>query len=283
MATRKPAITIVGPGNLGSAMARALRAAGYRIDEVIHRGGHSGQRARAVARVAGARATHLRDARLAAEIIWVCVGDAAIAACAGELAKREAWKGKIALHSSGALSSGELKPLRDRGAAVASIHPMMTFVRNVQPELSGVTFAIEGDAPAVRAAASIARALGARPVVIAPASKPLYHAFGAFTSPLIVATLAAAEQVAIRAGLDKSSARAALAPILQQTVRNYLARGAADAFSGPLVRGDVETIRRHLRALRAAPEARQAYLALVKVALKALPVKNRRQISALLH
>ena len=115
-----------------------------------------------------------------------------------------------------------------------------------------MTFALEGDAQAVRAARRIARDLGGRAVLIDARRKPMYHAFGAFTSPLIVATIAAAERVARKAGLDRASARAAIAPIFRQTVANYFEHGPAGAFSGPLVRGDVETVRRHLEVLRAA-------------------------------
>ncbi|MBZ5511568.1 MAG: DUF2520 domain-containing protein [Acidobacteriia bacterium] len=279
---RKPAITMVGPGNLGSAMARALHAAGYRVREIVHRGGISAKRARALAREIGARDAVTGEARFDAEIVWICVGDGAIAACAAELAKATRWDGKIAFHSSGALSSRELQRLKKRGAAVASVHPMMTFVRNVRPDLRGVTFAIEGDAGAVRAARRIARDLGGRAVLIEARRKPMYHAFGAFTSPLIVATIAAAERVARKAGLDRVSARAAIAPILRQTVANYIEHGPGGAFSGPLVRGDIETVRRHLEVLRALPEARAAYVALARSAMKTLPVKRKRAIAELL-
>jgi predicted short-subunit dehydrogenase-like oxidoreductase (DUF2520 family) len=119
-------------------------------------------------------------------------------------------------------------------------------------------------------------------VVIEARRKPLYHAFGAFTSPLIVATVAAAERVASKAGLSEASARAAIGPILQQTVRNYLEHGKAGAFSGPLVRGDVETVRQHLEVLRAVPEARAAYVALARSALRTLPVKRKKEIRELL-
>ncbi len=282
MPTKKPTIAIVGPGNLGSALARALHQARYRVGEIVHHGGASAARARSLGREIGAAAVSTRDAALTADIMWICVGDAAIAGCAAELAPRAEWKGKIALHSSGALSSGELKRLQKRGAAVASVHPMMTFVRNVRPELNGVIFALEGDAKAVRAARRIATDLGGRAVRIDARHKPMYHAFGAFTSPLIVATLAAAERVAGKAGLDHASARAAIAPILRQTVANYLKRGPAGAFSGPLVRGDVETVRRHLEVLRAAPEARAAYVALARSAIKTLPVKKKREMAALI-
>jgi predicted short-subunit dehydrogenase-like oxidoreductase (DUF2520 family) len=283
MSARKPAITIVGPGNLGSAMGRALHMAGYRVDEIVHRGGASARRARVLAREIGARNESAGEATLDAEIVWICVGDAAIAGCAAELAGRGRWEGRIAFHSSGALSSRELKRLKQRGAAVASVHPMMTFVRNARPELRGVTFAIEGDAPALRAARRIARDLGGRAVRIDARRKPMYHAFGAFTSPLIVATIAAAERVARKAGLDQASARAAMGPILRQTLANYFEHGPAGAFSGPLVRGDVETVRRHLEVLRAVPEARAAYVALARSATKTLPVKKKKEIEQLLR
>lgn len=282
MPGKKPTITIFGAGNLGSAMARALHAAGYKIDEIVHRGGATAARARRLARELGARAATGDSARFSADLIWLCAGDSAIAATAVQLARGGEWRGKVALHSSGALSSAELKPLRERGASVASLHPMMTFVRDVRPELSGVTFTVEGDQRAVRVARRIAVDVGGRVLAIDPRRKPLYHAFGAFTSPLIIATLAAAERVANKAGIKPADARAAMAPIVAQTFRNYLSRGPAEAFSGPLVRGDIATVRRHLEALRALPEERAAYMALARSALRALPVRNRRELSTLL-
>jgi predicted short-subunit dehydrogenase-like oxidoreductase (DUF2520 family) len=159
---------------------------------------------------------------------------------------------------------------------------MMTFVRQARPELAGVTFAVEGDARAVRLARRMVLDLGGRVVMIDPRRKAMYHAFGAFTSPLVIATLAAAEGVARQAGIAPAAARAAILPILLQTIRNYLAHGPADAFSGPLVRGDVATVRRHLDVLRSVPEARAAYVALARSALKTLPVKRKREIKELL-
>jgi len=278
----KPSITIVGPGTLGSVMARALHAAGYRVDEIVFHSAGSRQRARSLARAAKARVVAPDKARLTADVVWLCVPDGAIACCAAALSGRE-WKNQTVLHASGAVASDALAPLRDRGAAVASLHPMMTFVRGARPLLAGVTFAVEGDPAAVRVASRMARDLGGRVVRIRAAAKPLYHAFGAFTSPLLIALLAAAEQVARAAGIDHNDARAASRPILEQTVRNYLARGPAAAFSGPLVRGDVDTVRRHLRALRRVPQARQVYIALVGAALRTLPVKKKKDLAALLQ
>jgi len=72
-------------------------------------------------------------------------------------------------------------------------------------------------------------------------------------------------------------------PILQQTLSNYMKLGAADSFSGPIVRGDVEIVKRHLRVLREIPAATEVYLALAKAALRYLPAKNRRLLQDVLN
>jgi predicted short-subunit dehydrogenase-like oxidoreductase (DUF2520 family) len=210
------------------------------------------------------------------------VPDAAIASTALALSRYGDWKGRIALHPSGALASTELQPFRQAGASVASAHPLMTFVSQSKPTLKGVPFAIEGDPRAVRAVRRIVRDLGAQAFTIDARLKSAYHAWGAYSSPLLVALLVTAEQVARAAGVPPRAARRRMMPILEQTLRNYASLGSAGAFSGPLVRGDAETIAAHLRALRANPEARQVYLALAQSALKHLPVKNRKSIARLL-
>lgn len=275
---RKPSVAIVGPGRLGTVLAQALTAAGFPVTEIRARNARA---ARALARKVGARAAGMRD-QVGADIAWICVPDGEIRAVARKLAAAGNWEGKIALHPSGALAAAELQPLQQRGAAAASCHPMMSFTRGVQPNLTGVPFAIEGDARAVRAAAAMARALGGTPLRIAAAAKPLYHAFGAFASPLLIALLAAGERVGRAASLPAPSLRRALAPILRQTVENYVEDGAAAAFSGPLVRGDTATVRRHLQVLRKYPEARAVYVALARSALRTLPVHNKRDIARLL-
>ncbi len=278
-----PSITLIGPGNLGRVLALALHAAGYRIDEVISRDApESRKRSRALARQVGARAATYPDARLASEIVWLCVSDDAIAPTASALAPRADWKGKIALHSSGARSSTELEPLGRRGAAVGSLHPMQTFVGTSRATLAGVSFAVEGNPAAVRAGRRIARDLGGSVFTIRPEAKVLYHAIGSFCSPMIIATLATAERIARAAGIPPAAAKRIMHPILRQTIANYLAKGAAAAFSGPINRADVNTIRKHLEALREVPGARDIYLALARSALRTLPVRDRKAVRRVL-
>jgi predicted short-subunit dehydrogenase-like oxidoreductase (DUF2520 family) len=272
----KPRIAIVGAGNLASALATALHAAGYVIDQIVSRGrAASLQRARRLASELGSSAVTASRAQLHAEVVWFCVPDGAIAAAAASLSEATDWSGKAALHSSGALSSDELAALRQRGAAVASVHPLMTFVRGSRPLLVGVPFAIEGNRRAMRAAREIVMDLRGQPFSIRKQDKEAYHAWGMFVSPLLTALLAVSERVAGAAGVRRSAAKERMLPILGQTLANYAALGAPQSFSGPIVRGDVETVRKHLSALRAVPEAREVYLALARTALRDLPTKNR--------
>jgi len=145
--------------------------------------------------------------------------------------------------------------------------------------MAGVAFAVEGDATAVRTARAIVEDLGGSAFVIKKENKVLYHVFGSFASPLIIALLASLEQVARAAGIRKTDIKTMMAPLLWQTLRNYLKHDAASSFSGPLVRGDVATVRKHLAELEKLPEAKAVYAALASAALKSLPVRNRKSLA----
>jgi predicted short-subunit dehydrogenase-like oxidoreductase (DUF2520 family) len=279
---QKPSVAIVGAGNLGKALAVALGEAGYRIQSVVARiHGKPLARARRLAKLTGARAV-VDSQGVKAGILWLCVPDGEIAGAAVSLAQGFQGRGKIALHSSGALGSEILDPLRRRGAAVASVHPLMTFVRGSRPSLVGVSFAIEGDPVAARAAHRIVRDLGGESYSISRKEKNAYHAWGTFASPLLTALLATTEEVAALAGVSKKGAIERMLPILLETVKNYGKLGAAAGFSGPIVRGDVETVRRHLEVLRTAAVPREVYVALAHAALEYLPAKNKKLLRSLL-
>jgi len=278
-AKTKPSITIVGPGNLGTALATELARIGYPIRQIVSRRDSAGvSAARALARRVRAQHSFLGEAVLDTDITWLTVPDDAVAGVARQLAASQSWKGKIVLHPSGARTSDELSALKKKGAAVASAHPMMTFVRGRKPRWRDVPFDIEGDDAAVRAAREIASTLGASPYVLEKRHKTLYHAFGSFASPLVIALMSAMEQVAEAAGVPPQKAKAMVWPLLSQTLQNYLKKDGAKAFSGPLARGDVKTLRRHLAELRRTPHAREVYLALARAAIERLPVRNKEEL-----
>jgi len=280
----KPTIALIGAGNLAQALGPALKAAGYQIDFVAAREtASSRRRAAMLARLLEARTLSLSDAGPSSDIIWICHTDDALAETATLLARKAGWSGKIVLHSSGALSSDVLSALKRKGAIIASLHPMMTFVPGATPRMEEIPFAVEGDARAVSVARRIVRDMGAESFAIKKSAKPLYHALGSFSSPLIVAALVTAERVGSGAGLTASQTRRVIAPILRQTIKNYTERGAAAAFSGPIKRGDLNTVLRHLKELKRVSGASEVYRALVKSALMDLPSTKKKELMRLLQ
>ena len=164
---------------------------------------------------------------------------------------------------------------------MASVHPMMTFVRGSRPSLQGAPFAVEGSKEAVNAARSIVLNLRGYPHPIRKHQKENYHAWGMFASPLFAALLASAERVAGAAGVGRKEARKRMLPILRQTLANYERLGAPESFSGPIARGDVETVKKHLKSLSRIAGARDIYIALAQSALRHLPAKNRAALGKL--
>jgi predicted short-subunit dehydrogenase-like oxidoreductase (DUF2520 family) len=278
----KGTVAIVGPGRLGSALAHALRSAGYSIAQIFARPS-SRLRARALAKVVGAKVSIVGKTPVAAEVVWICVPDSEIAACARRMAQLgQSWKGRVVLHASGALSSDELDSLRKLGASVVSAHPLMTFAAGTVPDLGQVGFAMEGDPRAVTVARSMVRKLGAETYPIRKRDKAAYHAWGAFASPLLVALFISAERVAAAANVAPAQARRRMLPILRTTLENYAKLGPEAAFTGPIARGDLATIRKHLRVLKNVKGASDVHRALANAALLSLPAKNRGALRKLL-
>jgi predicted short-subunit dehydrogenase-like oxidoreductase (DUF2520 family) len=279
----RPSIAIVGAGRAGSAIAQHLRGAGYTIREIVSRSNpRSLAAARKLARRLNAAARTAAEARLDAKVVWFFVPDAKIGEASAQLLHRD-WSNKVAFHASGALTSEALASLRQRGARAASVHPLMTFVGGSATSLERVPFAVEGDTGALRSARAIVRDLKGEVLQIRKQDKVAYHAFATMVCPLLVSLLASAEDVARLAGLSNTEARRRMMPIVRQTLANVEKWGPAGSFSGPIVRGDVDTIRRHAAALSRAPAAKHAYLALAKAALRYLPHRNRREMTDLLE
>jgi predicted short-subunit dehydrogenase-like oxidoreductase (DUF2520 family) len=277
-AMKRTTVAIVGPGRLGTALAKQLASAGCQITEIISRNNRPARAAaKKLALDLGARAHGSSTASLDATVVWFCVPDSEISKAAAEFSGKD-WKGRIALHSSGVLTSDALRVLRKKGAAVASVHPLMTFIEGTLPNLTDVPFAIEGDARAVEVAKKIVRSLGGDAFPVRKQDKAAYHAFATMICPLFVSLLATSENAAAMAGISHRDARRRMMPIIHQTLINYSKLGPAGAFSGPIVRGDAETVRKHLKAFAKNRAATNVYIALAEAALKYLPSRNRKAI-----
>jgi predicted short-subunit dehydrogenase-like oxidoreductase (DUF2520 family) len=277
----QPSVSIIGLGNWGSSLARALTDAEVPLHEVVVRGRRSARKT-----VRALPLTDLDRARLEADVLWLCVPDGSIAQVTARLVKRVAdrgLEGQIVVHSSGALSAGVLQAAAKAGASVGSVHPLMSFPTRTPVTVKGVSFAVEADPASSRVLNALVRRIGGRPFAIKAASKALYHAVGVLSSPLLVSHLAAAHEAAARAGFRPRQARRLIEPIARATLDNFFRNGPAKSFSGPIARGDVETIRLHLQALKPHPILASVYRSLALYALDTLPSPGRTALQTSLR
>ena len=201
-------VTVIGPGRLGTALARALDAG-----EPQGRG------------CAGADA----------EIVLLCVPDSEIAAAAAAVAP-----GRLVGHCSGATTLAPLAPHE-----AFSLHPLMA-VSGPDTAFTGAGCAVAGSTPrALTTARDRARRLGMNAVEIADADRTAYHAAASIASNFLVTLEAAAERVLATAGGDRDL----LVPLVRATVENWAALGPERALTGPIARGDEETVARQRAAL----------------------------------
>lgn len=275
---RGAGVTIAGPGRLGQSIGKLLSDAGVRIRFVAARRAEAARRA--VHFIGSGSPAALDSPFIAGSgIILLTVSDAAIAPLAAQWAEWDrSWRGRIVLHTSGALPANVLAPLKRRGAAIGSLHPFQTVPSAAAGyrNLSNSFWAIEGDPRACRAAVEIARALDGLPFRIHPARKILYHAGAVLACGAVVALLDESSRMLRRAGVPAGIIRPMLGEFVSETVRNFVALGGRRALTGPLARGDWHTIEAHLRELRQhAPKAllvyRELLRAMARLAGKKLP------------
>src|SRR2546425_901685 len=167
---------------------------------------------------------------------------------------RLSWGGRIVAHTSGAVSSAALEPLRRRGALVASLHPLASIAApRPDADFRGTPFAIEGDARAVRVLRRLVLAMGGLPVPIPREAKGLYHLIACILSNDLVAFLASGFEAARGLGLGTRQASRLYLPLIRGTVENVARLGPVKALTGPVSRGDIPTLRLHVEALRTLP------------------------------
>jgi predicted short-subunit dehydrogenase-like oxidoreductase (DUF2520 family) len=194
------------------------------------------------------------DATRQADIVLVATPDDAIGAAARSLLDAGAVQAAHAvLHLSGLLDRRALRTLEGTGAALGSFHPLQTIAdpRTAPGRLRGAWAGVEGDARAVHAGQRLAGWLGMHAVGLEAASKPLYHAAAVMVANYTVALAGVAERLARAAGIPGELAARMHLPLLAGAADNLRSTRAAAALTGPLRRGDVETVRCHLDSLPA--------------------------------
>ena len=260
-------LCIIGRGKLGKSLHAGLVASGMHVQLLP-------------GRTFGKR-------KVRADTFVLAVPDAQIAAVAQRLAP---WleRGHVVLHCAGARGPEELAACKERGAHVAGFHPLVSFASEKHKvRFAGTTFVIHGDAAATRRARILARRLGAR-AVAQPALGPLYHASAALVANGSAALVHTGVAILEQLGFSQKSAELALSALLSSVAHNVKLVGVPRALTGPVVRGDADTVARHLGALyERSPELAQRYAAVQPLVLACardagLPKNRARAIERVL-
>ena len=228
---------VVGAGRLGRAVVAGLLEAGIRVDGPLGR---------------GARCPD-------ADVVILAVPDAEIANAAAAIECRA--DGPLVGHCSGATTLEVLAPHE-----AFSLHPLMTVPADGPSQLAGASAAIAGTTSHARGVAhQLALHLGLTPIDVADEDRAAYHAAASIASNFLITLEAAAERLAADAGVD----RAALVPLVRATVENWASLGAERALTGPIARGDEETVKRQRQAIEErAPELLGLFDALAEATRK---------------
>lgn len=246
-----PTLGIIGAGKVGGALARLWAARGYTVTAVYSRREAS---AVVLAEAVGARVVDKAASVLQyADLTLLTVPDDAIEAAAADLAA-EITTASAVIHTSGAHNRHILSALSARGVQTGSLHPAYPFasVEAAVAGLPGATFAVEAEDPMLLDwLHGLVAALNGRAIIVTPDDKARYHAALVIASNYTVTLYSIAERLLTGIGAERDAVAGALNALLSGTVANLQTLGTPAALTGPLVRGDLQTVAAHLRALDA--------------------------------
>ncbi|NHZ42190.1 Rossmann-like and DUF2520 domain-containing protein ['Massilia aquatica' Holochova et al. 2020] len=245
-------LNLIGAGHVGRVLGRLFAATGaFAVQDVLTRSQAGAQDA--VGFVKAGRAVPSMDRMRSADVWMLAVGDDQIGPVCAQLARCQPLQGAIVFHCSGARSAAELAPATQAGALAASVHPIRSFAdpAQVARHFGGTFCGIEGDCAALAVLTPALEAIGAQPVPIDAQAKTVYHAASVFASNYLVTVLDAALRAYQAAGVPEPVARALAQPLASESMANVFRLGAAAALSGPIARGDMDTVARQQAALAA--------------------------------
>jgi len=258
-------IGFIGPGRLGSGLAHLLAARGYTIGAIAGRT-HTAAQALAAA-IPNCRAATPQEVAATCDLVFITTPDAAIQ----EVARALSWRaGQGVVHCSGAEPASLLETVRAYGAVPGAFHPLQTVpdTKAALENLPGSLIAIEAEGPLFAILTDMAQALGCWWITLRPQERPAYHAAAVLVSNYTVTLLRAGVDVWRALGKNEEEAAQALVPLLQGTVNNLRRLGPAASLTGPVARGDWNTVRKNLDALaQATPHYVPTYAALALATL----------------
>lgn len=247
----KPSFAITGCGKVGTALGKFLVRVGYRPAGLACKNLSSAKRASEI--IGSDNFSRIPwEITKKADIVFITTPDSAIADTCNDISLHSGFrKNAVALHCSGALPSTILSSAKKCGAFIGSMHPLQSFasVEIEKNPFQDIIISLEGEENAINAARKIATDLGATCFTIQTKAKTLYHASAVAASNYLVTLINLSLELIKTAGISDTDALKALKPLIEGTLSNIEKAGIAKALTGPIARGDIETVKRHLEKI----------------------------------
>ncbi len=244
-------VTIIGAGSVGKALALALPKQKFIVENIISRTKKSAEKIAKIVKANPIELSLLKNISFKG-IIFITVPDDAIKNVVDILVQsKNKFSNTIIFHTSGALSTSILQPLKKKSASVGSFHPLQTFKKNeIQKNIfQNIWFAIEGDKKAIAVGKNIASSFKAQSFILKKEQKTLYHIGAVFASNYFVTLLSVVEEIGKKIGIPKEKVISIYEPIIAQTLHNVKTSSAVQSLTGPIARNDVQTIQKHIQEL----------------------------------
>ena len=278
-------IGFFGAGKVGFTLGKYFRMHGV---EVIGYYSHSIQSAKEAAEFTQSQAfVDVEDLLAASDVLFFTLPDGVIRNFYEKLPS-EKIQNKIFCHCSGALTAGDAFPnIEQYGAIGFSVHPLFAVSDkyHAYEELTDVFFALEGSGEKIALMETWLKGLNLRVKVIEPGVKVKYHCAAALASNYVIALLALSQSLLTECGFSPAEAEGALKPLFAGNAHHIVTDGMVQALTGPVERGDLGTIQKHLDCLT--PDRAQLYglLAreLVMIAQAKNPTRDYSSIKELLN
>lgn len=244
-------ITVIGLGALGTALVKTLRKSGSNVKSIFNR---TSSKSEALADelnipVFGSFPSETDDL---GDLVFLTVTDSSISKVAGKLSNlSDDFSGRIVVHCSGNEPSEILSCLSDKGSSTAAFHPIQTFNRSSGPaDFRNIYFSIEGDKKAKKKLIEICKSFDSNWIEVSVKEKSYIHASAVMASNYLVTLADAASSIGSLGNLKEKDLIKALLPLMQTTLQNVAASTSVEALSGPIARGDVQTVKKHLELLK---------------------------------
>ncbi|HEX6982203.1 MAG TPA: Rossmann-like and DUF2520 domain-containing protein [Balneolaceae bacterium] len=258
-----PDITIIGLGRLGQVLAKRLAEKDIAIKSVFNRTEEKARKLSSRLNIDISASFPAKKAQLG-HLVFLTLSDGAIEQAAWQLSEMDSdFTGYTFVHCSGNEPASLLSHLQKKGAEIASFHPLQSFTAQAgHDDFDNIFFSLQGDKKTFKTLMPLAKKLGAHAFEVTEEQKSQLHAAAVIASNYLISLIKVSTETGALGGLPQKQVQKALLPLIQKTLQNVSGQSLNEALTGPIVRGDIETVKKHIKLLENQSQLQKVYTVL---------------------